>query len=397
MPGWEVAGGPRDPVAPPGAGAGYNYGWRGGRETGSRCRKRVDAGDGTAPVTEGGFAMRIALVGAGAMGTVIGALLTKGGEDVVLVDVNEPHVRAMNERGARIVGHLDLTVPVKAVTPEEVEGTYDLVIYLVKTTYDDVALPEILPWLGDASMVITLQNGVPEERVAAVVGRKRTLGGAIGWGATYLEPGVSELTYATEEMTYDIGEMDGAMSERIQAVKSVLDKAGKAEITSNLVGTRWTKLMVNVSMSGLGAALACTYGDILDDDKATVAAMSIVVETLLTARALGITMEPMKGVDPNILLDVIRQSEENAVSAFRMIFERSREQVPSMLQDLQKGIPCEVETLNGYLSARSAEAGVPTPVNDRVTEVIRGIQDGKYPLSFDNLDMIEIRPLREIV
>jgi len=191
--------------------------------------------------------------------------------------------------------------------------------------------------------------------------------------------------------------MDGSPSERIKAVKGVLDLAGSAEISDNLVGTRWVKLMVNVSMSGLSTALDCTYGDILDNDKASLAAITIIVETLKTSRALGITMQPIKGVDPNILLDVFKQGEETSLGAFRTFFERSREQVASMLQDLRKGIPCEVETLNGYLKAKSAEAGVPTPVNDKVTEIIRGIEDGEYPLSFDNLDMIEVRPLEEIV
>lgn len=341
--------------------------------------------------------MRIALVGAGSMGMIIGALAAKGGEDIVLVDVNEPHVKALNENGARITGHMDVTVPVKAIVPGEMEGIYDLIIYLVKTTYDDEALPEILPFIGDEGVVITLQNGVPEEKVASAVGRKRTLGGAIGWGAKLIEPGVSELTSETEAMTYDIGELDGAETDRVKAVKAVLDKAGQATVTDNLVGVRWTKLLANVSFSGLGAALDCTYGDILDDEKALIAAVSIIVETIKTAGALGIEMEPLQGVQPGILLDVIKENEENALNAVRTVWGRHRDQVPSMLQDLRKGLPCEVETLNGYLSARSAEVGVPTPVNDKVAEIIRGMQDGKYPFSFDNLEMIEVRPLQEIV
>jgi 2-dehydropantoate 2-reductase len=108
-------------------------------------------------------------------------------------------------------------------------------------------------------------------------------------------------------------------------------------------------------------------------------------------------VEPMSGADPNLIVDVVRQSEENAVGLWRMVFERSRDLKASMLQDLEKGRPCEVETLNGYLSRKSAEAGVPTPVNDKVTEIIRGIEAGRYPLSFDNLEMIEVRPLQEII
>ncbi|MCD6569818.1 MAG: ketopantoate reductase family protein [Deltaproteobacteria bacterium] len=340
---------------------------------------------------------RIALVGAGSLGTIIGALLSKGGKDIVLVDVDERHVQALNEKGAGITGHMELTVPVKAITPNKMEGIYDLIIYLVKTTYDDQALPEILPYIGEQSTVITLQNGVPEEKVSSVVGKARTIGGAVGWGATLLGPGISKLTSEKEAMTYDIGELDGSETPRLHAVKDVLDKAGKAEITTNLIGIRWTKLLVNVSMSGMSAALACTYGDVLDNEKGIRAACSIVVETLKTAKALGIKMEPMQGVDPNFLLDIIRQSEEDALSALRMVYDRHRDLKASMLQDLEKGRACEVETLNGYLSRKSAEAGVPTPVNDKVTEIIRGIQEKKYPLSFDNLKMIEVRPLQEII
>ena len=340
---------------------------------------------------------RIALVGAGSLGTILGALVTKGGEDIVLVDVNKEHVKALNEKGARIVGHMDLTVPVKAITPDKMEGIYDLVIYLTKTTYDDKALPEILPYINDKSTVITLQNGVPEEKVASVVGKERTIGGVVGWGATFQGPGVSELTSESDAMTHDIGELDGSETPRLQVVKNILSKMAKTEITTNLMGIRWTKLWINVSMSGMSAALACTYGDVLDNEKSIRAACSIMVETLKTAQAIGIKMEPIQGASPYFLLDLIKKSEEDAIGTMRMIFNAHRDLKASMLQDLGKGLSCEVETLNGYLSRKSAEAGVPTPVNDKVTEIIRGIQDGKYPLSFENIEMIEVKPLKEII
>ncbi len=327
------------------------------------------------------------------MGTVIGALLSKAGLDVLMVDANREHVEALNSSGATITGHMRLNVPVRAVTPDAWEGQADMVIYLVKTTCDETALPQVLPHLGPESFLVTLQNGVPEEKVASVIGRERTLGGAIGWGATWLRPGVSELTSEPEKMTFDIGEMDGSVTPRLQRLKEALDHCGEAVITTNLVGVRWTKLLANVSMSGLGAAIDSTYGGILDDDKATAAALCIILETLLTARALGIKMEPMQGVDPAVMLDVAKQGLETAVNVVRMVWGPHRDQVPSMLQDLRKGLPCEVESLNGYLSARSAEAGVATPVNDRVTEIIRAIQEGKKPLSFSNLDEIEVPDL----
>jgi 2-dehydropantoate 2-reductase len=341
--------------------------------------------------------MRIALVGVGSLGTIIGALLAKADEDITLVDANFEHVQALNEKGATITGHMDIQVPVKAVTPDKMQGPYDLVIYLVKSTYDDDALPALLPHLNHESVVLTLQNGIPEDKVASIVGGERTVGGAVGWAGIFRGPGTSELASQPEVMTYDIGELDGSASERIKEIKAVLDKAGKTEITSNLTGIRWSKLLVNVSLSGMSTILGCNGAAILDDEKALRAAVTIMVETLKTAAALGIKVEPMQGVDPNLLFEVIRQGEENAFAVMRMIGQPHREGKASMLQDLEKGRRCEVEAINGYLERKAREAGVDTPVNDKVTAIIRDIQEGKAKPRFENLDFIEVRPLQEII
>ncbi|MDY6795510.1 MAG: 2-dehydropantoate 2-reductase N-terminal domain-containing protein [Actinomycetota bacterium] len=281
--------------------------------------------------------MRIALVDSGSMGMVIGALVAMGGEDISLVDIDKAHVKTMNEKGARITGHMEVTVPVKAVTPQEMEGIYELVICLAKTTYGEKALPQILPHINKRSTVITMQNGVPEEKVVSMVGEERTLGGAIGWGAKLVKPGVSELTSEPEVMTYDVGELDGSETRRVNAVKAVLDKAGQATITSNLLGVRWTKLLVNVSFSGLGSVLSCAYSEILDNDKALIVVVSIIVETMKTARALGIEEEPMQGVGPNVLLDVIKESEESALNVVRMVWERPPGPGPQHAPGLAQG------------------------------------------------------------
>jgi len=338
--------------------------------------------------------MRMALVGAGSLGTILGALLSRHGLDIVLVDANEDHVAALNSSGATVTGHLDIEVPVKAITPGQMEGDYDLIIYLVKSTFDDVALPALLPHMREDTMLITLQNGVPEERVASFIGRERMLGGAVGWGGTWIGPGVSQLTSDPSEMTYDIGELDGSKTDRIEIIKEVLDNAGEAIITDNLTGVRWTKLLVNVAMSGMSTVLDVPYGGILDDDKAVTAAICIMMETIKTAQALGIKMEPMQGADPAILFEIVKQDLENAKGAVRFIWDPHRDIVGSMLQDCKKGLKCEVDAINGYLSARSSEAGVPTPVNDQVAGLITKIQDGELTPAFSNLELIEIPDVR---
>lgn len=344
-------------------------------------------------MSTGGRAMRIAVMGAGSLGTVVGALLTRGGLDVWMVDANEEHVGALNRNGARVVGEMELTQPVTAVVPGQMEGIFDLVIYQVKSTSDEAALPQVLSHLGPDSMLLTLQNGIPEEKVASFVGRERTVGGAVGWSAELIGPGISRLTSDPGQMNYEIGELDGEDTGRIRMVKSVLDNAGTASITGNLLGLRWTKLLFNVGASGASAALGATGAQLLESDKATDAVIFIMIETILTARALGIKMEPMRSMDPAILLDIVSEDLENARGLLRALFADFRDAKASMLQDLEKGLACEVEAINGYLSAMAAEAGVPVPVNDQVTRIIRDIQGGTLKCSFSNLDLLELPPL----
>jgi 2-dehydropantoate 2-reductase len=337
--------------------------------------------------------MRIAVVGAGSLGTVVGAMLTRAGLDVSMVAASQESVTALNQKGSKVVGKLDITQPVKALTPDKMEGIYDLVIYLVKVFHDEQALPQVLPHLGPDSVLITLQNGIPEEKVASFVGKERTLGGAVMWAAERLEPGVSRMTSDPDQMDYDIGELDGRVTERIKGVKAVLDHAGRAIITENLQGLRWTKFLVNAAYSGMSTALGVAAGEIMNNDRATDAAIHIMIETILTARALGIEMEPIRGVETGILLDIARQDMESLRSLISNTGSDFRDTKASMLHDLEKGRPCEVESLNGYLAEIATKAGVSAPVNDQVTKIIREIQDGKMSYGFSNLELLELPPL----
>ena len=163
--------------------------------------------------------MRAALMGAGSLGTIIGALVAKNGGDMTLIDANRAHVDALNKNGAHVIGKMELShVPVKAITPDEMDGIYDLAILLAKQTYNDVALRQLLPHLGENSVVCTLQNGVPEESVGKIIGPERVVGGIVGWGATFRGPGISELTSDISAMRYEIGEVDGSKTDRKSVV-----------------------------------------------------------------------------------------------------------------------------------------------------------------------------------
>lgn len=327
-------------------------------------------------------------MGAGSMGSIIGALMTKRGLDVTLCDRNEAHVKAMNSRGLRIEGYLNETIAVKAVLPSELRGIFDIVILLTKATANESALTTIKSHLGDDGCVLTLQNGINEDVVASFVGRRKTCGGIILWGATLKEPGVSELTSAPEQMGIVIGELDGAITERINKIKEILSVAGNIEVTDKLMSHKWSKLCINAGFSGVGTVIGGDYGKVVDDDKAVRTAAFVIKETVLTAKALGHTEVKYMFMEPEFFLFQDNDQLSKVINFFRVALKAHRNIYPSMLQDIEKGLKCEVEVINGYVEKKAREAKIATPVNDEVTRLIREIEAGKRKPSFANLDEV---------
>lgn len=326
--------------------------------------------------------MRAALVGAGSLGTIIGALVAKNGGDMTLIDANRAHVDALNKNGAQVIGKMELShVPVRAITPDEMDGIYDLVILLAKQTYNDVALRQLLPHLGENSVVCTLQNGVPEESVGKIIGSERVVGGIVGWGASFRGPGISELTSDISAMRYEIGEVDGSKTERIQAVCDLLNLAGTCVVMDNLMGTRWSKVIQNATLSGMSAALGCTYAEILDDEKAVSCASCVGCEIVKIVRARGIVLEDLvPGWSYYSLAFDDEAGLRRANEWLRDYFKPHRPLKASMLQDMEKGIPCEIDYIVGICSEWGRKLGIPTPACDTIISIVKDFEAGRIPI-----------------
>jgi 2-dehydropantoate 2-reductase len=319
-------------------------------------------------------------MGAGSLGIIIGALISKGGVPVELVDVDTANVDALNANGARITGFMDLTVPVKACTPDTMNGQYDLVLLLTKQWNNAAALPALLPHLHDASTVCTLQNGIPEESVASYVGQARTIGGTVGFGATYRGPGVSELASTAdvvEKFAFDIGEMTNTITPRLEQVAGVLNHVGHTELVENFSGARWSKLLMNATFSGMSAALGCSFGDVLYNDDAMKALVRIADETVRTAHACGVRMVTMQDFNFNDFALSSPEDRERVLPVYRRIWAKHVNTRASMLQDLEKKRPCEIGFINGHVCAKGRAAGVATPVNDHVVKLVKAAEADK--------------------
>ena len=321
--------------------------------------------------------MKTAIYGAGSLGTVLGAYLAKAGVDVDLITRNREHVEALNRDGAKIIGTVNMTVPVHALTPDEMTEKYELIILLTKQLDNVNVLKNLQKNMTDDCIVCTLQNGLPELSVSEVVGEDRTMGCTVAWGATLHGKGVSELTSEPDSMSFGLGRMNGQKDDKLMQVKALLEKMCPVEVENNFMGVRWSKLLINAAFSGMSAVIG------------GVCCQNLIKECIDVAAAAGIKIEPVQGKDIVKLLDYKGNGIKKKIS-FALIpicIKKHRLLKASMLQDLEKGKKCEVDAINGVVCAYGRKYGVPTPYNDKVCEIIHGIEDGKYTYTFDNVKL----------
>ena len=331
---------------------------------------------------------KIAIYGAGSLGTVLGAYISKAGVPVDLITRNKDHVDAMNESGAHIIGTVEMTVPVHALTPDQLSEKYELIILLTKQLDNKNTLESLKPYMTDDCIVCTMQNGLPELSVSEVVGEDRTMGCSVAWGATLHGHGVSELTSEPDSMTFGLGRMNGKKDEKLMEVKKLLELMCPVEVEDNFMGVRWSKLLINSAFSGMSAVMGGTFGDAAERKDSRVCCQNIIKECIDVAKAAGIKIEPVQGKDIVKLLDYNNSVKKKISNLLIPIsIKKHRLLKASMLQDLEKGRKCEIDAINGVVCAYGKKFGVPTPYNDKVCEIVHGIEDGKYTYSFDNVKL----------
>ena len=197
--------------------------------------------------------MKALIYGAGSLGIVLGAYLAKGGADITLCNRNPAQVAALQEKGAQVTGTVEMTVPVQAVLPGDIQDRYDVIFLMTKQLDNAANCTFLKDKLTEQGVIVTLQNGMPEMGVAEVIGPERTLGCAVAWGATLEGNGVSRLTSEPDSLTMSLGRMPGVPDETLAAVKGLLELMCPVEVEENFMGARMSKLLINAAFSGMSA------------------------------------------------------------------------------------------------------------------------------------------------
>ena len=329
---------------------------------------------------------RYAIYGAGSLGTVLGAYITKNGGKIDLINRNRAHVLALNAHGAHVTGTVEMTVPVTAITPDEMQGEYDVILLLTKQLHNKEVVTFLASHLAADGVIVTLQNGLPEPGIAEIVGKDRTMGCTVEWGATLSAPGQCTLTSSPDSLSFHMGRMSGITDAQFDRVKALLELMCPVYEEPNLIGARWSKLLINATFSGLGTVIGGTFGDVSGNAAARRVAIRCIKECIDVGRAAGATFAPVQGKDITKLFYYKGAFKRTlATMLIPIAMKKHRAIEPSMLQDLKKGKPCEIDAINGIVCQQGRKYGVPTPINDHIVEIVRACERGECRPGLENL------------
>jgi 2-dehydropantoate 2-reductase len=333
--------------------------------------------------------VKLAVVGAGAIGGTVGAYLVRAGHEVTFVDVERDHVSAIRSSGLRITGPVDaFTVTAPAFTPDEVPGTFEVVVLAVKAHATAAALRDVVRFLAPDGYVASFQNGLNELEIAEAVGAERTMGCFVNFGADYIGPG--EIHYGGRGAVV-LGELDGSDSERLRALhEAILAFEPRAVTTGNIWGYLWAKLAV-------GAMLFTTA--LTDDSIADCLAApayrrlftAIAQEVTFVALARGVTLERFDGFDPSAFLPgTPRAVSEASLDAMVAFNRRSAKTHTGVWRDLAvRRRRTEVDLQLGPIPRLAAEVGRAAPLVERIVAMIHEVEQGTRERGRHTLDELE--------
>jgi 2-dehydropantoate 2-reductase len=319
------------------------------------------------------------IVGAGAIGGTTAGTLLRAGRSVVLVDGWYANVEAIRRDGlAYTVDGERHVLGARALYPDELEGSAELVLLACKS-YDTAAtVRAIEPFLAGDGAVVSLQNGINEDLIASIVGPSRTVGCVVHYAAGMEEPGHAIRYSPSAWRSYTVGSLDGTPVDRVAELLS-------ATVTDDIYGALWAKLAVNCMINALTAVTDLRTAELWRSSTARPLMVALAAEAAAVARAQGREMRPIhlvaSGADlsPDLLLSDPARVEALMTREAEARGSAGARSVTSMLQDLRKGRRPEIDYINGYVVREGERLGVATPVNAAVTALLRAVAAGEQP------------------
>jgi len=333
-------------------------------------------------------AQRVLVIGVGGIGGTVSAMLREHDpstlSELVAVSTNPAITAAVNERGFLLTGvEEQRSIPgrIEAEVPAD-SPPFDWILLAVPPPHVEEAARKHAAHLGETGRMVCFQNGLCEQRVAAIVGEERVVGAIVGWGGSMVEPGVFA---RTSHGGFTVGRLDGQLDPGLSRLALLLEIIGPVKITENLAGARWSKLAINCAISTLGTLGGDRLGPLMRYQFIRRLALELMTETVAVARAEGVTLEKVSGT---LDLDWLALDEEERAIAgsaslvakhglLLAVGARYRRLRSSMLSAIERGREPSVDFLCGEVVSRGESYNIPTPVNALARQMVWALHEGE--------------------
>lgn len=342
----------------------------------------------------------IVFIGAGAVGGYVGAHLARAGEDVSLVDAWPEHIEAIKRDGMHLGGSQgDHVVRVKAMHMHEVQSfvkkPVDIAIICTKSYDTEWAALMIKQYLSPQGYIVSMQNGINEERIAGVAGWGKTVGCALstisvncfkpGHISRYQQPGGDHHT------VFRIGEIHGRITSRITELAAILNAVDTAKPTQNLWGERWTKLTANSITHGLLGATGLDNRTVyVERGIAHRLGVKLAAESIAVGRAQGFELGTVLGIAPDDWYGAgsgdaaaLKKVQAGLTAWMATLLEPSQSSVG---RDVARGRRSEIDFTNGLVAEKGVEVGVPAPTHAALTALVKRIDAGELKPDPKNIE-----------
>ncbi|MGB7181077.1 MAG: 2-dehydropantoate 2-reductase [Burkholderiaceae bacterium] len=343
----------------------------------------------------------IVIYGAGAVGGYVGGYLTRDGHTVTLVDPWVEHVQAMREPGLILKGLTEpecFQIAVNALTPDEYlnspnQSPVDIGIISTKSYDTETAAHFLKPLLAPDGFVVSLQNCINEPAIAAIVGEEKTVGCIASTITVGLyTPGLVQRNVPRRGAAYTVfrcGEYGGGLSQRVQDFATLLAPVDSARATDNLMGERWTKLVINTSRNGILAATGMETAAMELDQGPRRLCIRTAAETIRVAQALQVKLEDIGGFAPSVWVAAAQGDAAALESIESDMLATAKTRVAgtqlSMGQDIEKGRRTEIDYLNGLVVEKGRAVGIDTPANEIIWQAVRRVENGEVKPAMANI------------
>lgn len=324
--------------------------------------------------------------------------MAKSGTDVTLIDAWPEHINAIREHGLHVTGTQGtFHVPVKALHLHEVRrlqaSPIDVAMLCVKS-YDTSWMTHLLrDYLSPGGIVVSVQNGMNEESIASVVGWGRVLGCIVNTiGVELVKPGEVLRWMAPAGpgyIVFRVGEVHGRATKRAQRVADALSAVDNAGVTTNLWGERWSKLVNNAMASAIGPLTGMSVREMFGNHATRRLSIRLGFEAIRVGDALGFPLEKICAMAPELWLEAGDGSSEALARIEQGLISWQERIGPegqaSTLHDIRRGRRTEIDSINGLVAQKGAEAGVAVPLHAELTALVKKLERGEFPQGMESI------------